>query len=392
MISLLHRQIFREHVNLFLLSLSCLLGIILLGRMLQLRDLLLGQEVGFLDLFTLFFFLSPFFLLLLTPIACMLSVFLTFLRMSTDRELVALKSNGVSLYQLLPAPLIFCICCTLFSFFISHHGMSWGMDHFRGQILEMIRTRTKLAVQAGIFNQEFPGLTFYAHQVDEDGRMNFVFVQDQRQEGITVNIVADKGQVVTDADQGSLVISFDNGRIYRRTGERLEVLQFGTYTIRLPLGSLFGDWSMDERKPNELSVSELKFLIGHPDGMADVEKSSPNKVRTELQKRYSLPLGCLVLGLFAMPIACIFTGLRQQYGLILSLGMFMVYYSLFSVGVSLGEAGTVRPQVGLWVPNVVFLCIGLVFLRVASRERNVRIVSRLAFLVRRRQRRKQEAV
>ena len=385
MVRLLHRQIFRENVNLFLLSLACLLGIILLGRMLQLRELLLGQDIGLFDLATLFIYLSPFFLFLLTPIACMLSVFLTFLRMSTDRELVALKSNGISLYQLMPAPFLFCVCCTLFALFISHFGMSWGMEHFRSKILDMIRTRTRLAVQAGIFNEEFPGLTFYAHKVDEEtGALEFVFVQDERQEGITVNIVADEAKVITDPKEGRLVLSFTNGRIYRRTGERLEVLQFGSYVIRLPLGNLFGNWEVDERKPNELSVAELKLLAAHPGSMADVERASSDKVLTELEKRYSLPVGCLVLGLFAMPAACMFTGLRRQYGLVLSLGMFMVYYTLFSLGVSMGETGTLNPRIGLWLSNGVFFVVGAAFMRLASRERNARWVLRLGVMLRRR--------
>lgn len=385
MVKILHRQIFRENVNIFLLSLACLLGIILLGRMLQLRELLLGQDISLADLFTLFLFLSPFFLFLLTPIACMLGVFLTFLRMSTDRELVALKANGISLYQLMPAPFLFCVCCTFFALFISHFGMSWGMENFRGKIIDMIRTRTRLAVQAGIFNEDFPGLTFYAHQVDEEtGDLHFVFVQDQRQEGITINIVADEAKVATDPKEGRLVLSFSNGHIYRRTGERLEVLQFGSYIIRLPLGNLFGDWELDERKPNELAVSELRLLASRPDAMLDVEQASSFKVLTELEKRYALPVGCLVLGLFAMPAACMFTGLRRQYGLVLSLGMFTVYYTLFSLGTSMGETGMLNPRIGLWLPNALFLLVAGGFMRLASRERNVRWVLRLAYLLRKR--------
>ncbi|MGE4553210.1 MAG: LPS export ABC transporter permease LptF [Desulfovibrionaceae bacterium] len=384
LVKLLHRQVFREHVNLFLLSLASLLGVILLGRMLQLRQILLGQQVGLLDIITLFVFLSPFFLLLLTPIACMLSVFLTFLRMSTDRELVALKASGVSLYQLLPAPLFFCCCCTAFAFFIGLYGMSWGMENFRGKILDMVRTHSRLAVQAGVFNQEFPGLTFYAHQVDEQtGELRFVFVQDQRQKGTTINIVADSGRLATDPHAGTLEVRFDNGRIYRRSGARLDVLAFGTYTIRLPLGSLLGDVRMDERKASELSVPQLRTLLRRPDAFPDVERTEPSKIRTELEKRYALPAGCLALGLFAMPIACMFTGLRQHYGLLVCLGMFMVYYSLFSFGVSLGETGTLSPRVGLWAPNALFALLAALTLRTASRERNLRLMAWLGHRFRR---------
>ncbi|MGE4292590.1 MAG: LPS export ABC transporter permease LptF [Desulfovibrio sp.] len=373
MFKLIHRQIFKELFHLFVLSLGCLLGVILLGRMLQLRDLLLAQNVGGMELMSLFIFLVPFFLLLLMPIASMLAVFLTFLRISTDRELVALKANGVSLYQLLPAPLLFAVLCTLFSLFISFHGISWGMEHFKGTLLELVRSQTRLALQAGIFNQDFPGLTFYAHKVDEKtGDMEFVFVQDKRQKNITVNIVADKASVVTEVKQGALLISFKNGRIYRREGAKLDILRFGSYVIRLSLAQLFGsDYSPGERRASELSVADLRKLRDDPKAFDDVD-TKPSKVEVELVKRFALPAGCFVLSLFAMPIACIFQGLRQQWGLLLSLGLFLVYYTMFSFAVSFGEAGTLAPQIGLWIPNVLFLLLFLVVLQMAARERTFR--------------------
>lgn len=374
MFKLIHRQILKELFHLFFLALACLLGIILLGRMLQLRDLLLAQNVGPGQLFTLFVYLVPFFLLLLMPIASMLAVFLTFLRMGSDRELVALKANGVSLYQLLPAPLIFALLCTLGSLFVSYHGISWGMSHFKGTLLELVRSQTRLALQAGIFNQDVPGLTFYAHQVDEKtGEMTFVFVQDKRQKGITVNIVADTASVVTDVKEAALLISFKNGRIYRREGAKLDILRFGSYVIRLSLAQLFGkDYSPGDRRASELSVSDLRKLRVDPKALDHVD-TKPTKVEVEYVKRYAMPASCFVLALFAMPIACVFQGLRQQWGLLVALGLFLVYYTMFSFGVSFGEAGTLAPQIGLWIPNVLFLLMFFVALHLAARERTLRL-------------------
>ena len=82
--SLLQRRLFLEHAKTFFLSMAVLLLFILMGRALQLRDMLLGLELNIWDTLRLFGYLSPFFLLIICPIACMLAVFLTFLRMSTD--------------------------------------------------------------------------------------------------------------------------------------------------------------------------------------------------------------------------------------------------------------------------------------------------------------------
>lgn len=370
-LKIVHRQIFKEHVHLFLLIGSCLLGLILVGRMLQLRELLLSQNLGVLDILRLFVYLSPFFMLLLTPIACMLSVFLTFLRMAADRELTALKASGVSLYQLLPAPLLFCALCSLFSLYVSLFGVSWGMEQFKVSLMEFARTKTKLSLQAGVFNQEFPGLTIYAQQVDLDsGDIRFVFVQDKTSKGLTTTVVAPEGSVTTDSAKEQIKVLFRNGRIFRRDGEKLDVLHFGSYTVRLPLGNMLRKMGFERTSPKELSFERLLEFDRDQKLMSEVfDQDRARKVKVEIQKRLALPLACLVLGLFSVPIACVFRALKQQHGLVLALGVFLVYYSLLSVAESMGESRAVPPVIGIWMPNVLFACMGLVFLRQAVRER-----------------------
>jgi Predicted permeases len=375
-LKIVHRQILKEHIHLFLLIGSCLLGLILVGRMLQLREMLLSQNLGVFDVLRLFVYLSPFFMMLLTPIACMLSVFLTFLRMAADRELTALKASGVSLYQLLPAPIIFCSLCTLFSLYISLVGVSWGMEQFKVSLMEFARTKTKLSLQAGVFNQEFPGLTIYAQQVDLDsGNIRFVFVQDKTSKTFTTVVVAPEGTVTTDTDKEQIKVVFRNGRIFRRVDENLEVLHFGNYVVRLPLGNMLTSMGYSRMSLKEMSFKRLvevdsdeavqKQLLDS--GQIDAGKL--HAVKAELQKRLALPLACLVLGLFSVPIACVFRALKQQHGLVLALGVFLVYYSLLALAEGMGETRPQLAAVGVWMPNLLFSSTGLVFLRQAVRER-----------------------
>lgn len=367
---LVYRQIFKEHLSLFLLIGFSLLGLILMGRMLQLRELLLSQNLGLWDVSKLFAYLSPFFMLMLTPIACMLSVFLTYLRMGSDRELTALKACGVSLYQMLPATLVFCALCTAFSLFIAVFGLSWGMEQFKLSLMEFARTKTKLSLQAGVFNQEFPGLTIYAQKVDlNSGDIRFIFVQDKTSKSFTTTVVAPEGTVSTDPEKEQIRIQFRNGRIYRRQNEKLDVLHFGTYSVRLPLGNMLRNMGFEKVSPKELSYAKLLAYDNDPELRKELDHDRQLKVKVELQKRLALPLGCLVLGLFSVPIACVFRALKQQHGLILAMGVFLVYYSMLSVAESMGESQILPPFIGVWIPNALFLGTGLVFLRQAVRER-----------------------
>jgi len=369
-LKIVHRQIFKEHFSLFLLIGSCLLGLILVGRMLQLRDMLLSQNLGVFDVLRLFFYLSPVFLLLLTPIACMLSIFLTFLRMSADRELTALKASGVSLYQLLFAPLVFGTLCTLFSLYIGLFGLSWGMEQFKHSLLEFARTKTKLSLQSGVFNQEFPGLTIYAQKVNlETGDIKFVFVQDKTNKSFTTTVIAPEGSVTTDSEKEQIRVVFKNGRIYRRVGETLDILHFGSYAVRLPIGNMLRKMGFERTSPKELSFARLLEYDSDPELMKEFDQTRQLKVKVEIQKRLALPLACLILGLFSVPVACVFHAFKQQFGVVLALGVFLVYYSLLSVAESLGESQLVPPYIGVWIPNLLFLGVGLIFLRQAVRER-----------------------
>lgn len=128
--NLLQRRLFAEFSKVFALSLAVLLLFILMGQAMRLRDMLLGLELGMGDTLRLFAYLTPSLLQYIMPVACMLAVFLTFLRMSSDRELIALKAGGVSLYQMLPAPLLFSCLCTLFSLWVTLFLVGWGRGIF----------------------------------------------------------------------------------------------------------------------------------------------------------------------------------------------------------------------------------------------------------------------
>ncbi len=361
----------------FGLCLGSLLALILIGRVLQLRELFLGLEIGAGDMCMLFIYLGPFFLLLIIPIACMLSVFLTFLRMSTDRELVALKAGGLSLYQLLPAPVVFCLMCTLFNLFISMFGLSWGMGNFRSTIIDIVQTRARIVMQPGVFNQSIPGITVYARQVDNaDGTMADVLVEDRTREGANITIIAPKGRVETDKIRGDILVRLGGGKVYRQQKGSVSVLSFDEYIVRLDLNKLFRGFDLGEVKPKEMSWKGLKELESSPGTFAQ-DQNYMRKVAVEQQKRLALPLACLVLGLFAMPLACAFEGLERQMGVIMALLNFLVYYSLLSVGFSAGESGAMPPQLAVWLPNVLFVLLGAVGLQRAARERSLNVVGML---------------
>ena len=366
---LLQRRLFAEHMKTFLLSASVLLLFILLGRALQLRDMLMGLELSVFDTLKLFGYLSPFFLLIICPIACMLAVFLTFLRMSTDRELVALKAGGVSLYQMLPAPLFFSVLCTGIGFFISLHLQAWGMSNFRAEVLSIASSSARIVVQPGVFNKDIPNMVMFARKADPlSGTMADVMVEDRRSKKNRMTILAPEGDIDADYESGEILFLLRDGRSYTENDKTMTVMGFKEYAVRFSIDSLFKGVDMGPVKPKEYSWERL-YDYENQKKLSKRDPRMARKIEVERHKRFVFPIACMVLCIFVIPIATSFQGLKQQTGVLMALLLFLTYYSFLMLGISLGESGDLSPKIGLWVPNAVFLLLGLYGMRLADQER-----------------------
>ncbi len=372
----LQRYLALELLRAFLISTFFLLSLVLIGRGLQLSQTLINIGLTAQDAILLFIYMSPMFMLVVLPMSCMISIFLTFLRLNTDRELVALKSGGISLYQLLPAPMVFAAVCTALTLGVSIAGVPWGQANFRGTLLEVAQTRAKVNVQPGVFNQDIFGLTLFAKKVDpQTGLMHQVIFEDTKiggkKGGVRTTFLAPEGSITTDENRGELVFNLKNGKIYRLDNNQLSVLSFSDYSIRLNLSELFsGGLKLEDLRPKEMSWEALRQIAGTEPGHEFYAKAL-----IEIQKRMALPVACLVLGLFALPLACSFEGTKQQFGLLIAMLMFLVYYALFSFAMSLGETGKVPPGIGMWIPNLIFLILGFVGLHMAAHERGLQVTN-----------------
>jgi lipopolysaccharide export system permease protein len=86
---------------------------------------------------------------------------------------------------------------------------------------------------------------------------------------------------------------------------------------------------------------------------------------TELYRRLTLPLLCIILIFFGPPLSMIAGKSGRLGGLTLGLAVFMVYYMILIYFENLVRADRLPPSVGAWVPTVI---IGVVALLLFRRE------------------------
>ena len=151
------------------------------------------------------------------------------------------------------------------------------------------------------------------------------------------------------------------------------MLAFDEYKVRLPLDFLFKSLDLGDVRPREMSWSKLSSITREE--ALKVDANYANKLEVERHKRWAYPVACIALPLFVLPLASAFEGLHRQTGLMLALAMFFVYYSLMSLGFSTGESGAIPPSIGLWVPHILFLCLGIYGLWLTAHERTPHVAT-----------------
>ena len=95
--------------------------------------------------------------------------------------------------------------------------------------------------------------------------------------------------------------------------------------------------------------------------------------RLEWHKKFSLPVACLALSILAVPLGISGRSTKRSYGIGLGLVFFFLYYIMLSAGWVFGEKGAYPPVIGMWLPNVVSVTIGVVLLVRCVHEKTVKL-------------------
>jgi lipopolysaccharide export system permease protein len=372
----IHKYILRENIIPMGLALVVFTFVLLMGSLIKLVELVINKGVPLTDIARLFLNRMPSFLIITLPLSFLLGVMLGFGRLSADREVMACKASGISLYQL-AVPIVFLGLLTCFGNAALTLAVGPASETaFRELLFKISASRASIAVQANVFNDGFDGLVIYAGAVDDlSGTMQGVFISDEREESHPAVIIAEQGRIVPNRDTLSLVLRLENGTVHRTPGGRqqagYQVLQFSTYDINLGLDRNETQQTRKGKRPKEMSLAELRS----PPEDADAEKR--REFRAELQGRFSKPLAPLLFALIGIPLGI--QPHRSGRGGAFALGLFtfLCYYLFSSFAETLVVEGQL-PMALLWLPNLLFLAGGLFLFHRSATERPVTVFSRAA--------------
>lgn len=342
-------------------------AVLLLARLLKLTELVVNRGLPATEIGRLLALLLPAFLEVTVPMAMLLAILVAFGRLAADGEIVAMRSAGLSAYQLLPPVASFVAVVVLVTAILAIWVRPWSARALRANLIALARTNALAAIRPRAFNDDFPGVVLYAEEVDTaSGRLRHVLVSDRRDADQTNTVFARSGHMAPTPDGRSLVLQLHHGAIHTvdLDGGSSYQTRFASYDVALNLDDTLGSaLRPGEAPPETLSFSALKARIA-AGGPAIPE-------RIELHRKFAIPFACVVFALIAFPLALQPGRAVRARGLATSLVVIFVYYVLLSAGQALAEQRRLAPGVGLWLANGTLLPVGLGLLYRAGQERAV---------------------
>ncbi len=370
-----NRYIFRELVPPFGLSILFMTFVFLMTKILQITNLIVNYHLGLWDVILMLAFSMPFFLQFVIPMSVMMAVLLTFLRMSSDNEVLALKSGGVSLYGMLPPVIGFSLLAALMTPATALYGLPAGRMAMKRLVLRVAATYFDIGLKPHTITVWFYGVSNNINGIDPKTKALIdVFIDDQRNKNAASTVVAPRGELISDPSRHTFRLRLYNGTINRVDAEHRTAytVHFDTYNLSLDARkTMEAAQNQGPEKAEEMTFGELSHYLK----TAKTKNEHYYKVLLEYHKKFSMPFACLAMGLLALPLGIHSKSAKRSYGISLGLFFFLLYYLMLSAGWVFGEDGLYPPVIGMWVPNVVMGGIGWLLLIRAAKERPVALLS-----------------
>jgi lipopolysaccharide export system permease protein len=243
--------------------------------------------------------LLPSFLLITLPVSLFFAALFTLNKMTNDRELVVLRSSGMSHWQAAKPVIYLSLIGVAVSYAISLYLLPVSIQEFRRVQTTARENFSAALLFEGTFNSVGQNLTIYVRS-REGSELFGILVQDNRKPELPTTIMAKRGAVEA-GPEGPRVILFEGNRqeLDRKTGN-LSVLYFKQYSFEV---NLLGEERREWREPGERFILELF----NPDNSPN-DRFYRTKLIAEGHSRLATPLLAL-----ALPFIALFVLLPGQF-------------------------------------------------------------------------------
>ncbi len=322
------------------------------------------------------FFLNniPFTLAYSIPISVLFSTLLLFGRLSSDSELAALKSGGLSIWQISSPILLISIVLSAICL-INSAVVFPATEYANRKIIKGMGVEDPIKLlDEGRFIREIPGYMIYIGKKNKNKVQDLVVYEiDVDTDKVTRTIRAASGIMTVDPENAELRIDLYDVRmevVNPKSSDdpaKTRYLNAEVFPFRLSFEELLGQKNVAKKRRN-MTMAELSHSIRNIDTEFPELSIKERKVQrcrfmVHMHQRICLSLAAFTFVLIAIPLGIKSHRKESSIGMVMSLGVMFAYYSFIIIADTLDD----RPEFYPWlIPWAAILCAqvaGFVMLR-----------------------------
>lgn len=342
----IERYIFGEAIGFFLLGAMGFTFFMIVTSVFSLGEKIFSKHIPPFTITKVLLLSAPAFLVLAIPVAVLFSTLMAMGRLNRDNEIVAMSTNGISLYRLFIPFITIAIIAGLMTWLIYEHVVPPNNRQYKDVLKVFWEAQVTQFIKPQIVIKAPQKKYFYVDWLDKtEGIMYNLRLYDYYGEGgqprhFPRMYIAERAWVA----DGYLVLS--KVRLYNldpNTGDTM--VSAAMPEVKIDIGTQLSDYNPDVH-PTEMTASELRLRIQMNRDrltsmgfLADQLRQYYYRDWTEYYFKYSIPVACLVLVLVAVPVSLRGPRDERNMGIILSFLLLMVYYIIYFSCRVLGSRG-----------------------------------------------------
>lgn len=369
---ILDRYIGQQVLTTGLFAVGVLSLVLVLGNVFkQLLDLLVNHDVPIEFIITFIAYIIPFSLTFTIPWGFLTAVLLIFGRLSAENELIALRSNGVSVPRICVPVFILSLLCVALCFWINVDVAPKAQEQMKAAVYHMATSNPISLFGSDSIIDQFPGDLIYVEKKEGTKLENILMYQMNEHGQPTMMVHARTGELMTDLDgKAQIILHLEKSQYEQRDSEKPDNLTLIHYGITIKENDLaislqeLYERNKRKRGPSQMTLSEL--LKRQVDGTLDKQQLSA--IKTETNKRFSFSLASFAFCLIAVPLAITAHRKETSIGFLFSLVVAFVYFFFIVMVDTVRSNPKFHPELLIWLPNVVFISLGaFLFYRMSRR-------------------------
>jgi lipopolysaccharide export system permease protein len=278
------------------------------------------------------------------PAALFMAVLMVLGRMYRDQEMSAVASAGGGAGTVYRSIFLLVFPLSLLAAGLSFYVSPWAEAKMEQLMHQDKETADLRGVAAGKFSEYSQGdLVFYVEKIDNDKTMRQIFVQHRQGNRLAI-INAELGRM-KDLPDGRYVVLENGERIEGQPGTvNYVVEQFSEYAVRMDTKETAATFGKESVPSNTLVNSEQIVDIA------------------ELQRRFSIPMGILLLSFIAVPLAQMSPRGGVYGNMLVGFLIYFSYGNLIRVSQSWVMNQTIPAWLGAFGVNTLLLIVGGILL------------------------------